>query len=379
MKFIIFYLLRKWFMKISCTPKSISVKKGIGVSVLTSIRLCDIVRVTTRQPPLLRLYHAKEIEIFCVYGSVKFYMKADETLPIFSGKHSVHPETADLREQAFLALCETHALVGVAAFSLVIARISRLFNGEYSERILKAISKVSQSVYEKLLVLNIDIPKALVTLAVFAVLSWCFAYVRNLLKYMRFSSEKTSDFVVVKHGVLTLYEHRITLDSIAIREDNPLTLMMDKSFVKMRGVTVCSAQKLNNKHMQYRPSSFWGYCKNPVICGLLCGSLYVASYAEHSALSQLMLLGLCLSAYSLCASALYMRHSGISFQNGCVFVSSQRMQRLYSSVIPEAEITQITSTHFLSGKRSNVTIRTTQRQRLKIRQLDLQNQYRRCR
>ncbi len=374
-----FYLLRKWFIKISCTPTSICVKKGIGFSTLTTIRICDIVRVSSRQPLLLRLLRAKEVELFCVCGSVKFYMKADETLPVFSGKCSVRPKTIGFRKQAFLAFCETHALVGAAAFSLVIFRASRLFNGEYSEQILKAISETSQSVYEWLLKLNIDISKVLVTAAVFIAASWCFAYIRNLLKFMRFSSEIMSGFAVIKHGTLTLYEHRITLNSIAVREDNPLTLITGSSPMKMRGVIICLSQKQNNNHQRFRPSSFWNYCKIPAVLILAHGFLLYCTPAEHTALPQLLFVGVCLLLYDLCVSILYMRHSGITIYDSRVCVSAQRMQRFYSAVIPKDEITQTAISHFLKSKRCNITVLTAQRQRFKVRQIDLKNQNGRCR
>lgn len=347
--------------------------------MLTTIRICDIVRVSSRQSLLLRLLRAKEVELFCVCGSVKFFLKADETLPVFSGKCGIRPETAKFSDNAFGALCETHALIGVAAFSLVIFRASRLFNGEYSEKILKAISKTSQSVFEWLLKLDIDISKALVTAAVFIAASWCFAYVRNLLKFMRFSSEKMSGFVVIKHGVLTLYEHRITLNSIAVREDNPLTLITGSSPIKMRGVIICLSHKQKRNKLYYRPSSFQGYCKTPVICGLVCGFLFFVSRAEHIALSQLLFVGVCLSLYNLCVSILYMRHLEITVYDSWICVSAQRMQRMYSAVIPKDEITQTATVHFLRSKRCNITVCTAQRQRFKIRHIELPNQNRRCR
>lgn len=368
------FVLRRWFLKVNRTADRIIIKKGICLTAYTTINLCDIVRVTVRQPPLLRLFHAKEIEIFCVKGSVKFYANNSELALIFSEKlhhkeDNAHVTAAKFREVANCALCKTHALGGVLVFSAVLIKASRLFSGELAEQILKAISQTSQSVYERLYELNLDIPKTLVTAAVFVILSWGFAYVRNLLKFMRFSSKVEGGFVLIKHGILTLYEHRITLNSIAITEDTPLTLISGYSHVKMRGVTVHPALKCSHNQQLFRPMSFWGYCKIPVISCFVCGILLCVSYTKQSALSQLLILGICLSLYKVAVSTLYKRYSGITLESGFVCVSSQRMQRLCSAIIPEDEITQVAITRFLRNKRCNVTIHTAQNQRFKIRQI----------
>lgn len=384
MSFILFYLLRRLFVKLEFSPDKITVSKGFGIVVTNVVPLNEIVRVTVKRSLLMRLFRAKKVKIFCNRGKASFYLRRDEPVPFIAEKPAAM-ERSRFSEELLGAFCDTHALGGIALLSFALFRISRLFGSEYSQRIIDLLSSTSQTFREALSALNIQLPYAAVGTAVFAVTAWCFAFVCKAISLCRFQRGKTDRFTVVQSGVVTLYEHYLCHNSTAVREDGLLSLILGYAPVRMRGVMVCPAAKRRQAIPVERLSwrTLWGHCKWQIVCTAVIGSALAAvnlfSTEQSGGLPEALLSsGLAAAVYSTAVCISYIRFSGISDNGDTLYLAARHSLRLYTAAVPKNSISAVKiSYNLFKRSRANISIVNSERLRFKIRQIELRQSIRR--
>lgn len=384
MKFILFFLLRRFFVKTEYNFRTITITQGLFFVKTSKILLNSVVKITVRRSLFLRVFRAKEIEIFCNTGSVKFFLARDESFPPIAA----FPETtalsrsAKLSEELLGAFSETHALGGIFLFSASLLRVSRLLSGEYSERLSALLENLlfnaAGNVNDVLSKLNIFVPRAVAVVAVFVFAAWCFAFVRKLLDLSRFRVFVSGDTALVKCGLLTLYENMLFLNSsAAVREGGVLSLLIDRAPVRMRGVILFPSVRLRTKpearETRSPKTALLGHCGVPLaIAAFLALICRLEPLRSRELLKTVLLSGIVASLYAAAVFALYMRYSSVSFTENAVSVTSRRSLRLCSVLIPREWIVSVSERrNLLNRTRGNVTVYTRERLRFKIRQIPL--------
>ncbi len=353
-----------------------------------TVPLNSIVRITVRRSPLLRLFRAKEIEIFCNLGSVKFFLGRDEIIPplgTFPESASL-ARTAKFSEEALGAFSDTHALGGIFLLAAALARVSRLLGSEYSERLSallgKLLSDAAGNIGDILSKLNIYVPRAVAIAAVFVLAAWCFAFARKLLDLARFRVSVVGEKAFVKSGLLTLYEHTLFLNSsAAVREGGVISLFVGRAPVRIRGVILFPAARLIAKAAERGTRSpktaVWGHCGVPLSIAALLGAAIgwvclSEGLRDYELLKTALFCGLVAALYSAAAFAVYMRYSEISRTENGVMVTSRKSLRLRSVNIPrEWIVSAAVRRNLFNKRRGNVTICTRERLRFKVRQIPL--------
>lgn len=379
MSFILFYLLRRFFLKVEFSPDKITVIKGLGITVTSTVPLCEVVRVTVKRSLLLRLFRAKKVKIFCNNGNVSFFLKRDGDIP-FLNATPTDMSRAKLSEELLGAFCDTHALGGIALLSFALIRISRLFGGEYSQRIINLLSDTSENFRNALSAIDIHLPYATVGAAVFAITAWGYGFIRKFLNLCGFKVGISGGFTVVQSGVITLYEHYLCHNSTAIREDGLLSLIVGYAPVRMRGVIVRLAEKRSKILPPTRLlwHTLWGHCKVPVVCAVIIGGALVTVnvlFPERSGelLKSVVTSGFAAALYSVAMCAVYIRHSGLALNGDTLHIAARHSLRLYTAKVPRKSISAVKISHnLLKRSRANISILNSERLRFKIRQIDLE-------
>ncbi len=351
------------------------------------VPLKSIVRITVRRSLLLRLFRAKEVEVFCNLGSVKLFLGRDEIFPPL-GEFPEPPSfrSATFGEETLGAFSDTHALGGMFLLSAALARVSRLLGSEYSERLSallgKLLSDAAGNIGDMLSKLNIYVPRAVAIAAVFALAAWCFAFVRKRLNLARFRVAVSDERVFVKSGLLTLYEHTLFPNySAAVREEGIISIIAGRAPVRMRGVIVFPAARKSaasgDSGARSPKTALWGHCGVPLTAAAVMGAaLGWVSLSErlrdYELVKTALFCGLAAALYSAAVFAVYMRFSGIFPAEKGIAVVSRKSLRLRTTVIMRDWIvSEAIRRNLLNKKRGNVTIRTRERLRFKVRQIPL--------
>lgn len=343
MRFILFFLLRRFFVKVEYNSREIVVTKGIFFIRTATVPLSSIVRITVRRSLFLRLFRAKEVNVYCNLGVVSFFLPRDEEFAPFGAfpDYSVRWKSAALREEALGAFCDTHALGGVFLFAAALIRSGKLLGNEYSERAVSLLENLFSETVENvsgiLKSVQIFIPRAAVIIAVIAVAGWAFAFIKKLFALMRFRASYDGERVFVRSGVFTLYEHTLFPNSSeAVYEQSVISLLLNRALARVRGVIVFPSVKRGRVKHDFRPTglpALWGYCGVPITLAVLFGAAVIAVRSAEL-VETLLYCALAASLYTAFVRACYMRFSGLSErENGTALTARQRL-RLLSAVIP---------------------------------------------
>jgi len=374
-------------VRISYESQKITITKGIFLVRTAVVPLKSIVRITVRRSLLLRVFRAKEIELYCNLGSAKFFLGRDEPFPL-AGEFPEPPsfKSATFAEETLGAFSDTHALGGIFLLSAALARVSRLLGSEYSERLSallgKLLSDAAGNIGDMLSKLNIYVPRAVAIAAVFALAAWCFAFVRKLLNLARFRVCVSEERTLVMSGLLTLYEHTLFPNySAAVREEGIISLIAGRAPVRMRGVIVFPAARrqsaIGDSGARSPKTALWGHCGVPLTIAALLGTalgwVYLSErLRSYELLKTALFCGFAVALYSAVVFAVYMRFSGISPAENGVAVTSRKSLRLRTAVIPrEWIVSEAARRNLFNKRRGNVTIRTRERLRFMVRQIPL--------
>ncbi len=213
MNFILYYLLRRFFVSLSFEGDIIHLEKGLILRRVSDIPFSRAVLCEIRRSPLLRILGGKHVTIVTHSGKISFYMKRGERLPFLPRRSG-----AIIRPSRFRIVCGafegTRAFGGTFTFAAAISRVGSVLGSEYSEKITSALELAADSVFETLSAVNIAVPRIAAVIAVFLIAAWLFAFVRKYIMLSRFALSAKKGFVTVRHGLITLYESTLVLNNI---------------------------------------------------------------------------------------------------------------------------------------------------------------------
>lgn len=353
MNFILYYLLRKFFVELTITPDAIILRRGLVFRRIHAIPLRSVVRVTVRRSILLRIFRAKEAEIFTLNGKFKLFLRRDEDVPSFA-KPPAHYIKPRFRETAFGAFIDVRALGGIALFAAVLRRIGTIFGGKYLDNILGALDTAAVNVEHIFSAMQVYVPRTAYVLAVFALAAWTFAYLRKLAALSRFRVGRRGGYVVVTSGLFTLYEHTLVPNSAAaVVCDSPVSILAKHAPVYLRGVMICpslnkksalklvhilSGERLGKEPKITPPNkAAFGYCAAPLGWSAAFAALLTFVYISDKLRGAMLLktalyCGLFVSLYAAAVCLLYIGHSGITLGERLYTVCARRSLRLYTAV-----------------------------------------------
>ena len=236
MDFLLYYILRKLFVRLEFTENEIILEKGIIIRRKSVLPLKNIVRVSAERSLIMRIFGAKKITVFSVRGKTAFYLRKNEPLPFLPEIRSVilRPRFSAVMFGAFI---DTRALGGIAIFAAFLRRLSTIFGGEYFNNIISAISDTAETLTNALSILHIAVPRITAVLAVFVLAAWSLAFVRKLLRLANLRAARRGNILRVQSGIITLYEHTLVLNSAAPTLVSPLSAVFAKRApIYLRGV-----------------------------------------------------------------------------------------------------------------------------------------------
>lgn len=393
MNFLMYYILRKLFVRLEFTEDEIFLERGIILRRKSVLPLKSIVRVSAERPLLLRIFAAKKITVYAVRGKITFYLRKTEPLPFLPEVRSV-PLKPRFSAVIFGAFADTRALGGIALLAAFLRRISSIFGGEYFDGIINAISDTAETLTNALSVLHIAVPRIAAVLAVFVLAAWSLAFARKLLRLANLRAARHGDLLRVQSGVITLYEHTLVLNSAAAVTVSPLSAVLAKrSPVYLRGVMIfpsapsASAPKIIHalcnipvdSTPQIKPprSSFFGFCAAPFWWAVGLSAALVLVYLSENFRSAMLLKtvlysALIVSLYAVLVCFVYMKNSGISAGKSSVKVSQRRALRLFTNIVPRGTIIENTVSQSIFQKSSGLCtcrLATVERTKLTARHL----------
>ena len=171
MNFLLYFLLRRLFVRMELTPGSISVSKGLMFRRRCEIPLSAVTRIEIRRTVLLRLLRGKRVEISTLSGGVWFYLSSRERLPFLPEYSGACVKAAPLQAIAG-AFIDTRALSGVITFGLLLNRAGSVFGSESFSRIMSLILGAAEEVTRILGELHIAVPRVTAFVGVFIAAAW---------------------------------------------------------------------------------------------------------------------------------------------------------------------------------------------------------------
>lgn len=375
MSLLLYFVLRKFFVELDVKENEISLTKGLIIKRAAVLPISAVVRVTARRTLVMRLFGAKEVSVFTLGGKLVFYLSKNEPLPLIPviSKDSAVVLKPRFREQAFGAFIDTRALAGLFVFSAALRRVSALFGGEYFDRVITVLTKTVNDLERALKFFQITIPKIAVTIAVFALGAWVFAFIRKLLRLSRFRVFRETDGcrVIVASGVFTLYEHALVPNTAAVRTETLVSLVTRRAPLYLRGVMIlpCVKRDMLPKRLktlcgftmpQSRLSSpkraFFGHILAPFFrLGAFAAALFAAYRLEYSELLKIALYsGVIVNLYAAALYLLFMCRSGLAFGEDFAAVITRRGLRLYTAVFPRCTCELSTITQSVFQKRTGL-------------------------
>lgn len=354
MKIILFYILRKFFVKLEIKGNSISLEKRLFICKTVLINRRDIVRAQTRRTLVLRFLRAKEVTLFTQNGKIEFYLSENETHDFLPkrGKICLKPR---FPERLFGAFIDTRALAGIAVFAVTLRKIAKIFGGSYFDGIIRAIFTTAESLAKALEIAHIVLPGTAVFLAVFALVAWIFAFLRKILTLSRFELCPENGSIYVKSGLITIYENQLVLNTAAVVSRTTLfSLITKRSPMYCRDVMVfpCANESVRGKilrsffgvkpratHSAKSPSrALFGHCVLPMwlFIGFSAMLLLLFITGNGAALITRTLLtaGIFISAYLFLLFFLYMRNAKSVFSEDFVMISTRKSAALYTAFFP---------------------------------------------
>lgn len=360
MKIILYYLLRRFFVKLRFERGYIVLEKGLALRRRAVVPLKTITRTEIRRGPLLRLLYAKKITVETLSGKISFYMKKNEELPFLPKNRG--PVIRPKRSSVFFgAFVDTRALSGVVLFSFTLYRIGKIFGSGYIERIIAAISDTAAGLSGTMERLHIAVPRAAAIAAVFLLTAWGFAFVTKLLGMADFRVSSHGGFITVRRGLITLYEQVVvlnnldaviscqTVSAIAARKA-PLYARSTMIFPPVGGNDVrrvlgslCGMDIRASAETKPPLRALFGHCAVPLgWAGGFSAVLVLTKLALHfnlipsaELLKTLLWYGLAASLWAVLACGLYWRFSGISEGSELLMIAARKGYRLYDGYIPK--------------------------------------------
>ena len=374
MNFLMYFILRRAFVTLRFSDNEIYLEKGLIFKRVSVMPLWSVVKVTSRRTLIMRLFRAKEVTVSTLGGKIVFYLSQNERLPFLPEKHfpAVRPSFLDVMFGAFI---DTRALSGLFAFVAVLRRFNTIFGSEYFYKLINAFAKTTDELEKILGIFRVTVPHILVTVAVFTLGAWTFAYIKRLLRSCNFLVSQNGGMLFVRSGVVTLYEHALVRNSAnaaVISCDTLTTLITRRAPLYFRGVMIypcvkrgelpqilkklCGTELPQNK-LASPKRAFFGHIAAPISWFGVFAALIAASYCSNRSvmlLKTLLYSGAIICLYTAALYLLYMSRSGGAFGREVTAVTARRSLRLYTAVFPNDTVKQETVSQSLFQRRSGL-------------------------
>lgn len=395
MKFLLYFVLRRVFVTLRFSDSEICLEKGLFVKRASVMPLSSVVKVTKRRTLIMRLFRAKEVTVSTLGGEIVFYLSQNERLPFLPERRS-HALTPRFRDVMFGAFIDTRALSGLLVFTAVLRKFNAIFGSEYFDKLIAALTRTADELERVLGFFRVAVPRILVTLTVFSLGAWTFAFIRKLLRLCRFRVFKNGDLLFVGSGVLTLYEHALVLNSAAVIScDTLTTLITRRAPLYFRGVMICPCVrrgelaktlkalcgvKLPQNRLASPKRAFFGHIAAPLAWFGAFAALIVLAYCSDRSvmlLKTVLFSGAVVELYTAVMYLLYMPRSGIARGGDVAAVTARRGLRLYTAVFPCDIIGQKAVSQNVFQKRSglcNVKLALVEHRKFTARQIS-KNEY----
>ena len=359
MDFLLYFVLRRIFLRTELSPGNIVVTKGLLLRRRCEIPFAAVTKIEIRRTLVLRLLRGKRVEISTLSGGVFFYMRNDERLPFLPDYDGIHIKAGALQSIAG-AFVDTRALSGVITFGLFLNRIGGVFGSESFDRIMSAMLGAAEGLSQTLGALHIGVPRITALAAVFVGAAWLFVFFRKALGMLRFRLSCESGFITIQRGVFTLYECRLVRNNLTacLRCDTLTTLLLRSAPLYCHDVMLFppvsrrTADRILSKMCRLplpqegriKPpfSAIFGHCAVPL--GWLAGFAaalaltFIAEPIGADLVQSLLWSGVVISLWFTVTYAIYMRMSGASRERGMTGLAFRRGARLYTAVIPDVKI-----------------------------------------
>lgn len=359
MDFLLYFVLRRIFLRTELSPGNIVVTKGLLLRRRCEIPFAAVTKIEIRRTLVLRLLRGKRVEISTLSGGVFFYMRNNERLPFLPDYDGIHIKAGALQSISG-AFVDTRALSGVITFGLFLNRIGGVFGSESFDRIMSAMLGAAEGLSQTLGVLHIGVPRITALAAVFVGAAWLFVFFRKALGMLRFRLSCESGFITIQRGVFTLYECRLVRNNLTacLRCDTLTTLLLRSAPLYCHDVMLFppvsrrTADRILSKMCRLplpqegriKPpfSAIFGHCAVPL--GWLAGFAaalaltFIAEPIGADLVQSLLWSGVVISLWFTVTYAIYMRMSGASRERGMTGLAFRRGARIYTAVIPDVKI-----------------------------------------
>lgn len=353
MDFILYYVLRRFFISLNVADGRILLRKGIIFRRCFDIPIRALTMVSSKQTLLLRLLRGRKLTLHTLSGKVTFYLKRGERLrlPQRRCKGSV---STSFGCTVLAALCSTKMLAGTIVFSTAIARTGRIFGSGYYDGIISAIEQTAGGLSDILSRLKITVPRFTATIAVFAAAAWIFAFILNLLRFSRFKIKLFRGGAAASHGVITLYRQWTISDNLGAAEirETASALLFGAAPVYCFGAMLApplkkekrnivlkalvGAEIPNGKCVKPTAKSAMGHIGAPLWWSIANAAALTAYRITGSDPALLTLLwgGLSLSLWYCLLYLMYMRRCIFLRGKNGILLSARRGTALYTLIIP---------------------------------------------
>lgn len=397
MNFVLYFLLRRFFVRLRFSDTDIFLEKGLLLRRKTVIPLSAVTKIRRKQTLLLRVFRAAEVTVYTLSGKSVFYLRRTERLPFLPENRGIplHPE----RKAVLLGVVsDTRAITGTVFFSIMLWRIGSTFGDEYNQKIISAIVGTAEELSHTLEQHRIAVPHIAAVGFVFVLAAWLFALLRRFVMLGSFTAARRGGFLTVRHGLITLYEQVLVLNNLnaAVFVDSAVTLAAGAAPLYGRDVmlfppvkheqrqrlcrTLCALNEENCVRLSPRKSALLSHCIVPLgwFAGLSAASLFIRllkPFANQGVplLTILLWAGELFSLWSAIKYGVYMFRSFICAGESTLCISARKGGRLYTALIPRsmAVSAAIHQNPFqLRRNRCDISLHTVGGRRFRLRHID---------
>ena len=364
MDFILYYLLRRFTVRLEISKDSILMLKGLIFRREYYAPFEAVTLIEQRQTIIMRLFRAKEITIHTLSGrGFTLWLKNSEQIIDVCGV-TIAPKK---RAMLLGALVDTRALSGVVVFLLTMRRIYAVLGSGYYDKAISALYKAAGELKLVLERVNITIPQIAAVAAVIVALAWLGKFVWKVFAMSRFRVIAMRDFLVIRRGFFTLYQCAVVRRNInaVVTTDNLTTLIFGAAPLYVRHTMIfppaprevreritdilCDIPcEYNQRRVKPPFRAIFGHCAQPLswlaAFGGMYGLLWLGQYLEYippvPLLRSLMLAGAAVSAWYTAVYAIYMFRSSIVCTEKSAEITARRGARLYTAAVNSKMRTQ---------------------------------------
>lgn len=354
MKFLLFYILRRFFVRLEYADEKITLTKRIVIEKTAVIPLSAIIKTVTEISPIMRVFRAKKVTVCTLNGKAEFFLRADEQPPFLPKmpEHCIRPRFFEI---VFGAFIDTRALAGIVFFAAMLQKIGGIVGGSYFDGIISALMTTAEKLSETLLLIHIAVPRIMAFAAAFATFSWIFAFLSKLIRLSGYRLSKSGKFVFVKSGAITLYETALVQNTNALLLRKTAVCMFIKRFPVYYGADMIfpAASEITFAKISDRffgipnedaalfktpPSKIFGHITVPfwafIISSALLFMFYYLNLNEAQILKTVLYCAVFSSGYITVFGIALVKNAKSSFGDVCIKLSFRRGTALYSVFFP---------------------------------------------